>query len=118
MRLAVLIAVLAAAACAPVPPVDVARFEARVPPARPGFPALAPIAAVVEGTGGPNLPDPQAAGLTGRAGGLRARASALAGPVGAAAEPARAEALGARAEALAGPVIPPDERERLEDAVP
>lgn len=92
MRVLPLLLVLAA--CGPAPPVDVSRFEGRVPPSRPGFPALAPVEDVVAGTGAPNRPDAQSLAIQGPADGLRARAAAL-----------------------SGPVIPPEERGRLEDAI-
>ena len=86
------------AACAPLPAIDVARFENRLPPADADVPALLPVEAVL--AAGPSRAD---------------RGAERAAEEGAAVE-ARAAALRARAEALSGPVIPPAERGRLEDA--
>ncbi len=85
----------ALAGCGMPPEIDVARFEGRVPPAAEGTPALLPLADVL--AAGPTRAD---------RGDVRAEVET------------RAAALRARAAALAGPVIPPAERERLEDARP
>ena len=92
--------VCALAGCAAPPEVDVSRFEGRIPPADAGTPALLPLSAVL-------------AAERPRADRGRAVAAARRAEV-----EARAAALRARAGALAGPVIPADERERLEDALP
>ena len=96
MRLTLLVPLLTAlAGCEAPPEIDVARFEDRIPPAAEGTPALLPIAEVTAA-------EPPRADRGG----------------GDAEVEARAVALRARVEALAGPVIPPAERERLEDARP
>ena len=91
-RALVLLALLAG--CAAPPEVDVERFAGRIPPARPGSPALLPIEAVLA------APPP--------------RAQPAAAPREEVED--RAAALRARAAALGGPVIPGADRARLEDA--
>ena len=74
--------------CAAPPEVDVTRFDGRIPAAPAGYPVLGPIPIA---------------------------ASAPSAPA-AAAVPGRAAELRARAAALRGPVIPPADRTRLDEA--
>ena len=81
------------AGCAAPPEIDVERFAGRIPPARPGSPALLPIEAVLAAPPPRAEPAPPRAEVEDRAAALRARAAAL-----------------------SGPVIPATDRDRLEEA--